>query len=112
MCEKNLNNWKAVYDILLHEICHAFNRDIHGFKSDNHGPKFKAIATALGCSPTASIKTDASSLNLDYARYVYSCPACGQEYPRSRTIKQSASCSKCDSKFNRKFKLELKSHKS
>ncbi len=112
MCEKNLDNWKDVRDILLHEISHAFSYKLHGRNHDTHGPKFKAIAKTLGCVPDASVKKDTSGLNLEYHRYVYECPVCKKKYPKHRKYRVSRSCGKCDSNFNPKYILQLTTHES
>lgn len=113
LCEKNLDNWMEIHDILLHEICHAFNVKVHGRQRDNHGPKFKAIAKALGCNARASISKQSTNLNLvDYYRYTYACPACGKEYPRNTKMRKPGSCSKCDLRYNSKYQLQLLSHTS
>ncbi len=107
MCEENLENWLGIYDILLHEISHAFNRYIHQWKADNHGPKFKAIAKTLGCHADASVSVKENNLNLNYSKYMYICPVCKKEYRRQRKIYDS-SCSACSQHYDPKFKLILK----
>jgi hypothetical protein len=42
-------------------------------------------------------------------RYLYQCPHCGKEYPRARRYSQSVSCSACDSRYNPRYKLMLRS---
>ncbi len=41
-------------------------------------------------------------------RYLYECPSCGKEYPRTRRYSQAVSCSYCDKRFNPLFSLRLK----
>lgn len=41
-------------------------------------------------------------------RYVYTCPGCGKEYPRTRRYSQAVSCSSCDTGYNPRFRLRLK----
>ena len=41
-------------------------------------------------------------------RYLYECPRCGKEYPRTRRYSQSVSCSSCDKRYNPLFRLRLK----
>jgi predicted SprT family Zn-dependent metalloprotease len=41
-------------------------------------------------------------------RYVYECPGCGKEYPRTRRYSQAVSCSSCDNMYNPSFRLRLK----
>jgi predicted SprT family Zn-dependent metalloprotease len=41
-------------------------------------------------------------------RYLYICPNCGNQYPRTRRYSQAVSCSKCDKAFNPRFQLLLR----
>lgn len=41
-------------------------------------------------------------------RYLYECPGCGKEYPRTRRYSQAVSCSSCDKSYNPGFRLRLK----
>lgn len=41
-------------------------------------------------------------------RYLYECPRCGKEYPRTRRYSQAVSCSSCDKRYNPLFRLRLK----
>ena len=41
-------------------------------------------------------------------RYLYECPHCGKEYPRTRRYSQAVSCSSCDKKYNPQFSLRLR----
>jgi len=41
-------------------------------------------------------------------RYLYECPSCGKEYPRTRRYSQTVSCSSCDKRYNPHFRLRLK----
>jgi hypothetical protein len=41
-------------------------------------------------------------------RYLYECPGCGKEYPRTRRYSQAVSCSCCDKRYNPYFRLRLK----
>jgi ribosomal protein L37AE/L43A len=40
-------------------------------------------------------------------RYLYECPNCGKEYPRTRRYSQAVSCSHCDTSYNSRFRLVL-----
>lgn len=42
-------------------------------------------------------------------KYVYSCPNCGKEYPRTRRYSRQVSCGLCDKQYNPDFILKLKS---
>lgn len=41
-------------------------------------------------------------------RYLYACPHCGKEYPRTRRYSQAVSCSSCDKSYNPRYRLLLK----
>ena len=41
-------------------------------------------------------------------RYLYECPNCGKEYPRTRRYGQSVSCSRCDKAYNPLYRLTLR----
>ena len=40
-------------------------------------------------------------------RYLYECPNCGKQYPRTRRYTQAVSCSKCDKIYNPRYRLAL-----
>jgi predicted SprT family Zn-dependent metalloprotease len=40
-------------------------------------------------------------------RYLYECPHCGQQYPRTRKYSHAVSCSSCDKHYNPHFRLQL-----
>ncbi len=42
-------------------------------------------------------------------RYLYACPHCGKEYPRTRRYSQAVSCSSCDKSYNPRFRLQVRS---
>jgi hypothetical protein len=44
-------------------------------------------------------------------RYLYECPGCGKEYPRTRRYSQAVSCSCCDKRYNPYYRLRLKTEK-
>ena len=111
MCLNNLDNWPGIRDILLHEITHAFCWVIYKWAHDGHGPKFKAIAQALGCEASATVKASASSLNLDFGyRYTYICKTCNTKHQTMRKHKQRRSCAICcPNEFNPKYLIQLES---
>lgn len=41
-------------------------------------------------------------------RYLYECPNCGKQYPRTRLYSQSVSCSSCDKTYNPLYRLSLR----
>ncbi len=42
-------------------------------------------------------------------RYLYECPNCGKQYPRSRRYSKAVSCSHCDKVYNPLYRLALRS---
>ena len=44
-------------------------------------------------------------------RYLYECPNCGKQYPRTRRYSQAVSCSNCDKNYNPRYRLVLRSSK-
>jgi predicted SprT family Zn-dependent metalloprotease len=41
-------------------------------------------------------------------RYLYVCPNCGNQYPRTRRYSRAVSCSKCDKTYNPRYQLLLR----
>lgn len=41
-------------------------------------------------------------------RYLYECPNCGKEYPRTRRYSHAVSCSNCDKRYNPQYRLLLR----
>jgi len=41
-------------------------------------------------------------------RYLYECPNCGKQYPRTRRYSQAVSCSNCDKTYNPRYRLALR----
>jgi hypothetical protein len=41
-------------------------------------------------------------------RYLYECPNCGKQYPRTRRYSQAVSCSSCDKAYNPRYRLSLR----
>ena len=55
-----------------------------------------------------SLRLDAQRRARRPIRYLYQCPGCGKEYPRTRRYSQAVSCSSCDKHYNPRFLLRLK----
>jgi len=55
-----------------------------------------------------SLRRDAQRRIRRPIRYLYECPGCGKEYPRTRRYSQAVSCSSCDKCYNPLFRLRLK----
>jgi predicted SprT family Zn-dependent metalloprotease len=55
-----------------------------------------------------SLRRDAQRRVRHPIRYLYECPGCGKQYPRTRRYSQAVSCSSCDKRYNPLFRLHLK----
>lgn len=81
---------EQVLDTLKHEIAHAVAY-LRG-ECDGHGPKWKAIAKLVGCSPTACNATaEGVKLSVKPGKWIASCPNCDyvvQYYRKPKAAKQ------------------------
>jgi predicted SprT family Zn-dependent metalloprotease len=82
-----LNEAPIVRDVILHEIAHALT------PGDGHGPAFKRMARALGCSDTSCIAT--SRVVSSPPRFILECPHCGRSWPRYRRPTAALACGAC-----------------
>jgi hypothetical protein len=57
-----INNSFRATEVLIHELCHAVQDELHGYDCKPHGKEFKAIASSVG-------------LGVDYGRYTPALPA-------------------------------------
>ena len=57
-----INNSFRATEVLIHELCHAVQYELHGYDCKPHGKEFKAIASSVG-------------LDVDYGRYTPALPA-------------------------------------
>jgi SprT protein len=85
-----LNAEDVVHETLLHEIAHALAP-----RNAGHGPKWKAIAHAIGCNAERCYGDEVVQ---PQRRYVGRCPTCATTISRNR--RKKLSCAKCDRKFN------------
>lgn len=93
---------EEIEDTLKHEMIHLLHY--------KHNAAFKTEAKRIGASLMA--KTHPSLRR--QPKYLYTCPACGLEYPRQKRLHMS-SCGDCseNKKYDEHFKLKLlKSFKS
>ncbi|MEE9442765.1 MAG: SprT-like domain-containing protein [candidate division Zixibacteria bacterium] len=85
-----------VYDTLKHEMIHILY--------PKHDASFKRFAQQIGASIRATEHPDLRRK----PKYLYICPRCHTEYPRTRRLRM-ASCGKCSKgRFDERFKLILK----
>lgn len=85
-----------IEDTMKHEMIHI----IH----PRHDRKFKAVARRIG----ASLKARTHPSLQGNHKYLYTCPHCGQEYPRQKRLRM-AYCGVCarGGRFDAEFKLKL-----
>jgi predicted SprT family Zn-dependent metalloprotease len=55
-----------------------------------------------------SIRREAMRRNRRPIRYLYECPNCGKQYPRTRRYSKAVSCSSCDKIYNPHYRLLLR----
>ncbi|MBN1211398.1 MAG: SprT-like domain-containing protein [candidate division Zixibacteria bacterium] len=87
---------EEINDTLKHEMIHILNL--------KHDQVFKKEAERIG----ASVKAQTHPALSRPPKYVYTCPRCGQEYPRQKRLRM-ASCGKCSrgGAYDERFKLKL-----
>ena len=95
-----LNSDAVVLDTIKHEIAHA----IAG-KRAGHGPQWKTVCVRIGAQPTRC--ADSQDVVQPPAKYVGTCPACGNTFNRHRLsngLKERGGWCPCTGKS---FKPEL-----
>ncbi|HLZ81278.1 MAG TPA: hypothetical protein VKP04_06575 [Ktedonobacteraceae bacterium] len=55
-----------------------------------------------------SVRREAMRRKRRPIRYLYVCPNCGNQYPRTRRYSRAVSCSKCDRTYNPRYQLLLR----
>lgn len=86
------NDLNEVKDVILHEIAHALAGHAAG-----HGRIWKHYAMSIGASPNRTSDSESfKEVVAMNAKYVATCPKCGQKYYRGRLTRKafSAFCSK------------------
>lgn len=79
-------------DVVLHEAAHA----LAGPKA-GHGPQWKKVARNIGASPKALLP---NWLPETPAKWIGTCPRCGQKRNLHRMPKRVVACGKCSKKFD------------
>jgi predicted SprT family Zn-dependent metalloprotease len=87
-----LNDEAEVRDTILHEIAHALAP-----AGSNHGPKWKKIAQAIGCTGQRCYDHEVAA---PPAKFTGTCPTCRRTIYRHR--RSRVSCAHCDRRFNPK----------
>ncbi len=55
-----------------------------------------------------SVRREATRRKRRPIRYLYECPNCGKQYPRTRRYSKAVSCSSCDKTYNPHYRLLLR----
>jgi predicted SprT family Zn-dependent metalloprotease len=103
---------------VAHELIHLADR-VHGTPRRHHHHGYDSIAadeaaiTGYDVEELRHLLHD-ESLHREGIRrarrpirYLYECPNCGKQYPRTRRYSQAVSCSHCDKTYNPHYKLSL-----
>jgi len=98
-----INLFPAMKDTLLHEIAHALQFEKTG--KTNHGKVWKTIALDVGCRPIRC--ADLSEVNLPAAKYLGTCPCCGNKTNFYRKVSKVYSCNICSNKFDPRYILKI-----
>jgi DNA-directed RNA polymerase subunit RPC12/RpoP len=94
--------------VMLHELLHT----VQGFRSlRRHRGKFnRRLAELLGGDEFKRLERRLRAVDIKkrvfHKRFVYECPECGTQVTRKKTVRY-ASCARCDSEYNPKFRLKL-----
>jgi predicted SprT family Zn-dependent metalloprotease len=86
------NDLTEIKDVILHEIAHALAGHAAG-----HGRLWKHYAMSIGARPNRCSDSESfKEVVAQNAKYVATCPKCGQKYYRGRMTRQAlrAFCSK------------------
>ena len=97
------NPFGVMKDTLLHEIAHALQFDKTG--RTDHGKEWKSIACDVGCRPVRC--ADTSEINLPEAKYLGTCPCCGNKTNFYRKVSKVYSCNICSKKFDPRYILKI-----
>ena len=99
----NTNPFPVMKDTLLHEIAHALQYIKTG--KTNHGTGWKEIASEVGCKPIRC--ADLREVNLPSAKYIGTCPCCGNKTKFYRKVRKMYSCNICCNSFDTNYKLSI-----
>ncbi len=110
---------RSIEVTVAHELIHLADR-VNGTPRRHHHHGHDAIAadeaaiTGYGLEELRQLLHEESARREHMRRerrpirYLYECPNCGKEYPRTRRYSQAVSCSSCDKVFNPQFRLRLR----
>ena len=110
---------RSIEVTVAHELIHLADR-VHGTPRRHRHHGYDSIAADEAAVTGYSLeelrrllndesqRRDAQRRMRRPIRYLYECPGCGKEYPRTRRYSQAVSCSSCDKRYNPLFRLRLK----
>ncbi len=109
---------KSIEVTVAHELIHLADR-VHGTPRRHRHHGYDAIATdeaAVTGFDIAELRAllHEESIRREQVRrarrpirYLYACPHCARQYPRTRKYTRPVSCSSCDKRYNPRFRLLL-----
>jgi len=108
-----LAKWEKVLDTLLHETAHAI--DYNHRDTSAHDNKWKSICIKIGakpqrCATSQDLGEVYTKQMVKESKYTLTCPGCDYQSFRSRAVKRTYGCSKCNTpsaKRKRGYFLEL-----
>ena len=109
----NLNPY-AFLITLLHELAHLLAQFRAGRRRiPPHGAQWRRACADLGIAGEARCHNLPFPIRRQARRYVYSCPNCELEFPRTRPLRRTSACHACCRAFNRgkydpRFRLQVR----
>lgn len=87
---------------LRHELAHLLAQFRVGRRRiAPHGAEWKKACRDLGIADESRTHALPFPIQRRSRRFIYTCPRCGKEFPRTRRIKRAVACLDCCRKFNR-----------
>ena len=96
-----------------HELAHLLAQFRAGRRRiAPHGMEWRRACVDLGISGEARCHNLPFPLRRQRRRYLYACPSCQRDFPRTRRLRRTSACLACCRAFNRgrydrRFKLRL-----
>jgi predicted SprT family Zn-dependent metalloprotease len=110
---------KSIEVTVAHELIHLADR-VNGTPRRHRHHGYDSIAadeaaiTGYGVEELRhllheeSLRREATRRKRRPIRYLYECPNCGKQYPRTRRYSKAVSCSSCDKTYNPHYRLLLR----
>jgi SprT protein len=98
---------------LRHELAHLLAQFRAGRRRiAPHGAEWRRACADLGIAGESRCHTLPFPIRRQSRRYVYACPHCQRDFPRTRPLRRSSACLACCRAFNRggydrRFRLRL-----